>query len=144
MSLYRVVYGSFDDTEAGVEYEAGEIVDLTEAAADFLGDQVERAPNASTSDIDISEVEAAAGLLVEAGDVADVEAIEDSYGPSSPTNDIDVELVENRYGSSKLVVQRDTQQIPASTHRRDEAPSTIAGRLTVAGRLTSTDSSGGE
>jgi hypothetical protein len=28
MSLYRVVYGSFTDTETGVEYEAGEIADL--------------------------------------------------------------------------------------------------------------------
>jgi len=97
MALYRVAYGSFEDTEAGVEYEADEIVDLTPAAADFLGDQVERAPNASASDIDISEVAAAAGLEVEVGDVADVKAIEDDYGPSSPTNDIDVEAIENRY-----------------------------------------------
>ena len=107
MSLYRVVYGSFDDTEARVKYEAGEIVDLTPATADFLEDQVEPAPNASTSDIDISEVEAAAGLVVEIGDVADVEAIEDSYGPSSPTNDIDVRMVEENYNTDKLVIQGD-------------------------------------
>ena len=138
MSLYRVLYGSFDDTEAG------EIVDLTPAAADFLGDQVERAPNASASDIDISEVAAAAGLEVEVGDVADVKAIEDSYGPSSPTNDIDVRMVEESYNTDKLVIQGDRLQIPESTHRRYEAPTTVAGRLSVAGRLTSTNTSGDE
>lgn len=90
-------YGSFIDGATGIKYIAGDIVDLTPAAADFLGDQVEPAPNASSPSIDIDEVVEAAGYEVSVGDIESVESIADRYGPSDNKNTIDVTAISERY-----------------------------------------------